>query len=59
MKKYIAPATETIDMSIYDNVLDWVVTSFDDGEGDVEAKHGFFDDEDDDMDMNFHVDVWQ
>ncbi len=32
----------------------------DGGEGNIpEAKHGFFDDEDDDMDMNFHVDVWQ
>ena len=46
-------------MSIYDNVFDWVVTSFDDGEGDVDAKLGFSDDEDDDMDAYFHVDVWQ
>ena len=59
MKPYIAPATETINMSIYDNVLDWVITSFDDGDGDVDAKLGFLDDEEEDVDAYFYVGVWQ
>lgn len=49
--------TDIIKIVTNTSLLDWVVTSFNDGEGDVDAKHGFFDDEE--MDMDFNVDVWQ
>ena len=64
MKKYIAPATDTIDMSIYDNLLDWEIGSpIGEGDGDVDAKVYFLDDEFDNkeglMEMDLHFDVWK
>ena len=38
LKNYKAPTTETLNMSSYGNLLDWVVGSIGEGEGDVDAK---------------------
>lgn len=47
MKQYIAPATEIMNMSGCENLLDWIVGSpFEEGEGDVDAKVAVVDQDD-------------
>ena len=59
-KQYQSPMTDIIKIVTNTSLLDWSAPKDDGGGGNIpEGKHGFFDDEDDDMDMNFHVDVWQ
>ena len=51
--------TDIIKIVTNTSLLDWSAPKDDGGGGNIpEAKYGFSDDEDD-MDMNFHVDVWQ
>lgn len=66
LKKYIAPKIEIINTSTYGNLLDWVIGSIKDGEGDVDAKQNLFEEEggieDEEYDLyfkKFHIDVWQ
>lgn len=64
LKNYKAPTTENLNMSSYGNLLDWVVGSIGEGEGDVDAKQHYFEEDDNEKETDldwkkFHFDIWE
>lgn len=60
-KKYIAPTIEIIAKWNNGNLLDWVVGSpINPGQGDVDAKENFFEEDEFDLDWKeSNIDMWQ
>ena len=46
-KKYETPMTEIVNIGAESELLDWIITSIRDGQGDVDAQEGFFEEEED------------
>ena len=52
-KKYETPVTEIVNIGAESELLDWIITSIRDGQGDVDAQEGFFEEEEEDW-----INVW-
>ena len=46
-KKYETPVTEIVNIGAESELLDWIITSIKDGQGDVDAQEGIFEEEED------------
>ena len=54
--KYETPVTEIVNIGAESELLDWEITSIIDGEGDVDAQEGFFEEEEEDWIKDFGYD---
>ena len=52
-KKYETPMTEIVNIGAESELLDWIITAIKDGQGDVDAQEGFFEEEEEDWIKDF------